>query len=137
MLFMPQKSRSRRTLTKKTKKNIKEIKKNRKKKKPWAATTICSKFTFFFSITARQGSNKDSNVFGKTCAGPGHFFLPHIHSHNGFTVPTYSHKHTNIHCCVLVFAKCTANSAEISLLERTVNESTLVSAYIILIKPKT
>lgn len=38
--------RSRSTHTKKMKKNIKEIKKNRKKK-PWAATTICSKFTFF------------------------------------------------------------------------------------------
>lgn len=32
-----------------------------KKSKPWV-TTICSKLTFF-SITASQGSNKNSNVF--------------------------------------------------------------------------
>lgn len=41
--------------------------KNRHKKYLWAATTICSKFTFF-SITARRGSNKDSNVFSTTRA---------------------------------------------------------------------
>jgi len=54
MLSMPQKSRSRSTLThKKMKKNIKEIKKNgkgekkTKKSRGLPPCTICSKFTFF------------------------------------------------------------------------------------------
>lgn len=107
MLSMPQKSRSRSTHTKKIKKNIKEIRKNRKgEKKSRGLPPPSVLSSLFFSITARQGSNKDSNVLGKTCAGPGHFFPPHIHSHNGFTVPTYSHGHTNIHCRDLIMQKC-------------------------------
>lgn len=87
--------------------------------------------SLFFSITARQGSNKDSNVFGKTCAGPGHFFLPHMHSHNGFTVPTYSHEHTNIHCHVLLFEKMQQNLQEYY---PHGGQSTLV--YVMLIEPQ-
>lgn len=109
---MPQKSRSRSTLTQKNEEKYQRNKeKQEKKKKPWAATTICSKFTFFSVLLPDKALIKTAMCSVKTCAGPGHFFLPHIHSHNGFTVPTYSHDHTNIPCHVLLFLKDAAELA--------------------------
>lgn len=75
-------------LAQKKKKNIKEMKKKViKKSRGLPPPSVLS--SLFFSITARQSSNKDSNVFGKTSAGRGHFF------------PTQT-VNTNIHCHILI-----------------------------------
>lgn len=80
MLSMPQKSRSCSTLTQKNEEKYQRNKeKTEKKSRGLPPPSVLS--SLFFSITARQGSNKDSNVFGKTRAGPGHFFLTHTCIH--------------------------------------------------------
>lgn len=94
MLSMPQKSKSHSARTKKEEKYQRNKEKQGKKSRGLPPSVLSS---LFFSITARQGSNKDSNVFSKkTCPGPGHFFSS-THSH-GFTVP-----HTNIQMYTATF----------------------------------
>lgn len=65
MLSMPQKSRSRRTLTQKNEEKYQRNKEKQEKKISRGLPPPSVLSSLFFSITARQGSNKDSNVFGK------------------------------------------------------------------------
>lgn len=111
------------------KKNIKEIKKNRKKKKkkPWAATTICSKFTFFSVLLPDKALIKTAMCSVKLVLVLVTSLLPRIHLHDGFTVPTHSLTHTNTRCHYCFPAKL----VEISLMERTASRSTFVSVILI------
>lgn len=95
MLSMPQKSKSRSTLTKKYQRN-KE--KQEKKKKPWAATTICSKFTFFSVLLPDKALIKTAMCSVKLVLVLVTSLLPRIHLHDGFTVATHSLTHKNTHC---------------------------------------
>lgn len=90
MLSMPQKSKSRSTLTKKYQRN----KEKQEKKKPWAATTICSKFTFFSVLLPDKALIKTAMCSVKLVLVLVTSLLSRIHLHKGFTVPTRSRTHT-------------------------------------------
>lgn len=83
---------------KKNEEKYQRNKEKQEKKKLWAATTICSKFTFFSVLLPDKALIKTAMCSVKLVLVLVTSLLPHIHSHNGFTAPTPSYKHTNIHC---------------------------------------
>lgn len=111
MLSMPQKSRSRCTLTQKNEEKYQRNKEKQEKKKSRGLPPP-SVLSSLFSVllpdkalikTAMCSVKKNKKQKNNLCWSWSLSFSPHTHSHNGLTVPTYSHEHTSTHDHVLLF----------------------------------
>lgn len=92
MLSMPQKSKSHSARTKKEEKYQRNKEKQGKKSRGLPPSVLSS---LFFSITARQGSNKDSNVFSKKNLS---WSWSLLFLHTFTRLYGSPHQHTNVHC---------------------------------------
>lgn len=101
---------------KKMKKISKKWRKKRKRSRGLPPPSVLS--SLFFSITARQGSNKDSNVFGKNlcCSWSLLSFRTCIRT-MALQLATYSHEHANVNLHVLPFEKAQRKQQKCNLLK--------------------
>lgn len=125
MLSMPQKSRSRSTLTQKNEEKYQrnKEKQEKKKNKPWAATTICSKFTFFSVLLPDKALIKTAMCSVKLV-----LVLVTSFFHTYIFTSRFRHIYINIQihpAMWSLFQKTHKKLAEILPIERTLNASTL------------